>query len=174
MATDLAYLLETRLPHLSKGQAKIARAVLSDYDKTAYMTAGKLAELVGVSESTVVRFAIALGFDGYPEFQAALQKFVRAHLTPNQRIEVSSARMGSADLFTAVMNGEIEKIKYTAEHIDRAAFDGAVEKAASANRIYVMGVIILGIDLKSGDLASDLLNVFVNKEYGLVLGGGIA
>ena len=140
MAVDIYSLIREKMPTFSKGQKRIASAILEDYDKTAYMTAAKLGQTVGVSESTVVRFATELGFEGYPEFQHAVQEMVRAKLTPNQRIEVSSARMGGANLFARVIESEVARLRYTQENLDLQAFSGAVDAINSANRIYIMGV----------------------------------
>ena len=93
MATDISERIRNGYPSFSKGQKKIANAILHDYDKAAYMTAARLGRLVGVSESTVVRFAYELGFEGYAEFQRSVQELVRTKLTPNQRIEVTKQRM---------------------------------------------------------------------------------
>ncbi len=140
MATDISELIKERMSTFSKGQRRIAEAILMDYDKTAYMTAAKLGETAQVSESTVVRFANELGFSGYPEFQHAVQELVRTKLTPNQRIEVSSARIGGGDLLTNVMTHEIDRIRTTMERMDRDAFNHAVEAIVAAKRIYVIGV----------------------------------
>ncbi len=140
MATDISELIREKMPGFSKGQRRIAEAILKDYDKTAYMTAAKLGETANVSESTVVRFANELGFSGYPEFQHAVQELVRTKLTPNQRIEVSSARIGSGDLLAKVMSAEIDRIRYTMERLDRDAFNRAVDAIAAAKRIYIIGV----------------------------------
>ena len=140
MATNIYALIEERMPTFSKGQRRIANAILTDYDKTAYMTAAKLGQAVGVSESTVVRFATELGFEGYPEFQHAVQELVRTKLTPNQRIEVSSARMGGANQFARIMEDEVGRIRYTAENLDHAAFSGAVDAINQAKKVYIMGM----------------------------------
>lgn len=140
MKKDLAALIESEMPNLSKGKKRIAQTILSDYDKVAYMTAAKLSEMVGVSESTVVRFAIDLGFDGYPEFQHAVQELVRAKLTPNQRIRISEERLGGANPIENVMMTDAEKIKYTMHSIDRAAFSSAVDAIVSAENVYIFGV----------------------------------
>ena len=140
MKKDLAALIETEMPNLSKGKKRIAQTILSDYDKVAYMTAAKLSEMVGVSESTVVRFAIDLGFDGYPEFQHAVQELVRAKLTPNQRIRIAEERLGGANPIENVMSSDAEKIKYTMHSIDRAAFSAAVDAIVSAENVYIFGV----------------------------------
>ena len=139
MATDISQRIRNLYSTFSKGQKKIANAILNDYDKAVYMTAAKLGSLVGVSESTVVRFANELGFDGYSEFQRAVQELVRTKLTPNQRIEVTKQRLGSGDILENVMESDINKIRYTLDRIDRATFYQAVEAILSAKNIYVMG-----------------------------------
>ncbi len=139
MATDISKRISDSYHSFSKGQKKIANAILNDYDKAAYMTAAKLGELVGVSESTVVRFANELGFDGYSEFQRSVQELVRTKLTPNQRIEVTKQRMGSGDILENVMESDINKIRYTLDRLDRNAFHKSVDLILSAKNIYVMG-----------------------------------
>ena len=140
MKKDLAALIASVMPELSKGKKRIAQTILSDYDKVAYMTAAKLSEMVGVSESTVVRFAIDLGFNGYPEFQHAVQELVRAKLTPNQRIRIAEERLGGANPIENVMMSDAEKIKYTMHSIDRNAFSAAVDAIVSADNVYIFGV----------------------------------
>ena len=140
MKKDLAALIQSVMPTLSKGKKKIAQTVLSDYDKVAYMTAAKLSEMVGVSESTVVRFAIELGFDGYPEFQHAVQELVRAKLTPNQRIRIAEERLVGVNPIENVMTSDAEKIKYTMHSIDRTAFSAAIDAIVSAENVYIFGV----------------------------------
>ena len=95
MTNDIAALIEAKMPTLSKGQKRISNVIIQSYEKTAYMTAAKLGEAAGVSESTVVRFAGALGYEGYSELQRAVQELVRTRLTPNQRIEITKKRIGS-------------------------------------------------------------------------------
>ena len=109
MGSNISDIIRQKLPTFSKGQKRIAQAILDDYEKTAYMTAARLGQAVGVSESTVVRFANELGFDGYPEFQRAVQELVRTKLTPNQRIEVTRARVMNGDYLTCVLNGDMER-----------------------------------------------------------------
>lgn len=140
MGTNISDLLKQNMPGFSKGQKRIAQAILDDYEKTAYMTAARLGQTVGVSESTVVRFANELGFEGYPEFQRAVQELVRTKLTPNQRIEVTRARVTNGDYLTCVLNGDIERIRHTLERIDRNAFLQAVDAVDHARRIYIFGV----------------------------------
>lgn len=140
MSNTIAEIIEERMPTFSKGQKRIAQAILTDYERTAYMTAARLGETAHVSESTVVRFAIELGFDGYPEFQHAVQELVRTRLTPNQRIVVAQARVRNGDYLKSVMNSDIDRIRHTLEEIDRAAFENAVKAVNSARRVYIIGV----------------------------------
>ncbi len=140
MKKDITSIIESMLPKLSKGQKRIANAILKNYDRAAYMTAAKLGELVGVSESTVVRFAIELGYNGYPEMQKAVQELVRTKLTPNQRIEVTNLRYGEGDLLDNILYADMNKIKYTLENINREAFHSAVDDLLGAKNIYIVGV----------------------------------
>ena len=140
MHNDLIHLLEEKMPSFSKGQKLIAQYLINSYDKAAYMTAARLGALVGVSESTVVRFAIELGFEGYPEFQHALQEIVRTRLTAAQRMEVTNSLIGDGDILSKVLMGDAEKIKRTLEDIDASAFEEAVQILAGAKNIYILGV----------------------------------
>lgn len=137
MATDISQRINKMYSTFSKGQKKIANAIINDYDKVAYMTAAKLGILVGVSESTVVRFANELGFEGYSEFQRAIQELVRTKLTPNQRIEVTKQRMGTGDILENVMESDISKIRYTLDRINRDTFNKSVDLILSA-KIYTL------------------------------------
>lgn len=139
MAADISERIRAVYSTLSKGQKKIANAVLNDYDKVAFLTAARLGDMVGVSESTVVRFADELGFEGYSQFQLAVQELVRIRLTPNQRIEVTKQRIGRGDIIDNVMNSDINKIRYTLENLDRQAFSHAVDAILSARNIYITG-----------------------------------
>lgn len=139
MATDISKRIAEAASTFSKGQKKIAHAILNEYDKVAYMTAAKLGAFVGVSESTVVRFANELGFDGYSDFQRAVQELVRTKLTPNQRIEVTKNRLGTSDVLATVMESDMNKIRYTLESINRDTFYSAVNSILEAKHIYVMG-----------------------------------
>lgn len=140
MSRDISVLIRNGMPGFSKGKRRIADAILHSYDRAAYMTASRLAEMVGVSESTVVRFANELGFDGYPEFQRAVQELVKTKLTPNQRIDITEQRIGEANPIEKVMHSDIEKIRYTLESIDRETFSAAVDAIVSARNIYIFGV----------------------------------
>ncbi len=132
-------IITEKMSGFSKGQKRIANAILQSYEKTAYMTAAKLGEFCEVSESTVVRFAGELGYEGYPEMQKAVQELVRTKLTPNQRIEVTNLRFGDADVLSSMLTADMEKIKYTLEHTDREAFRQAVTALLGARNIYIYG-----------------------------------
>ncbi|MBE6578045.1 MAG: MurR/RpiR family transcriptional regulator [Ruminococcaceae bacterium] len=140
MKRNLLKEIEERMPGFSKGQKLISGYILENYDKAAYMTAAKLGAIVKVSESTVVRFAIELGFEGYPEFQHSLQEIVRTKLTSFQRIEVTNNLIGDGDVLTKVLNSDQDKIKHTLEEIDRKAFEDAVQRLVEADNIYVLGM----------------------------------
>ena len=139
MKANLLKQIEERIPTFSKGQKLISNYILENYDKAAYMTASKLGKTVNVSESTVVRFAIELGYEGYPEFQKALQEIVRTRLTSFQRIEVTNNLIGNSDVLTKVLLADSDKIKQTLETIDREAFNAAVDHIVSAKTIYILG-----------------------------------
>jgi DNA-binding MurR/RpiR family transcriptional regulator len=139
MKNDISEIMRENYAKMSKSHKKIADFILKSYDWAAYMTATKLAVSAGVSESTVVRFAIELGYEGYPEFQRALQDMARTNLTPNQRIALTIMRIGDSSVVERVMNSDIDKIKYTLEHISNADFDGAVDAITEARRIYIIG-----------------------------------
>lgn len=140
MNQDILALIQENMNTFSKGQKRIAAFILDSYDKAAFMTASRLGKKVGVSESTVVRFAAELGYDGYPDMQKSLQKMIRNRLTSVQRIEVTNDRIGDQDLVSMVLQSDMEKIRLTLEELDRSAFDNAVEAIVSAKRIYIIGV----------------------------------
>lgn len=140
MSGDLLNRIEEGIPGFSKGQRRIARYMIEHYEQTAYMTAARLGALVGVSESTVVRFAAELGFDGYPALQRGLQEVIRTRLTSFQRMEVANRMIGEDDVLDKVLLADADKIKHTLESADRAAFRGAVDKLIGARHIYIMGV----------------------------------
>ena len=137
---DLITKIQSELPGFSKGQKQIARFILEHYDKAAFMTASRLGVTVGVSESTVVRFANELGYDGYPHLQRALQEMIRNKLTSVQRMEVAGDRMGGRDVLQTVLHADTDMIRVTLDEIDRDAFQGAVDALMGAKRIYILGV----------------------------------
>lgn len=140
MSKDILSVIQANMGSFSKGQKLIAHFILDSYDKAAFMTASKLGKTVNVSESTVVRFAAELGYDGYPTMQKALQEMIRNKLTSIQRIEVSNDRIGNHDILSMVMQSDIEKIRMTLEETSRASFDASVDAIVSARRIYILGV----------------------------------
>jgi DNA-binding MurR/RpiR family transcriptional regulator len=125
---------------MSKGQKLLATYITDNYDKAVFLTAAKLGEVVGVSESTVVRFASHLGYKGYPEFQKALEEMVRNKLNSIQRMEVTYGRISQPQILETVLSADAEKIKYTMEHIDHNAFEMAVDTILQAKTIYIVGI----------------------------------
>ena len=140
MSQDFFALLKEKTPGFSKGQRRIAQYIQESYDKAAFMTASKLGKTVGVSESTVVRFATELGYDGYPEMQKAMQEMMVNRLTSVQRIEVTNDRIGGQDVVSAVLQSDMERLRKTSERLDREEFRAAVDALLKARRIYVLGV----------------------------------
>ncbi len=132
--------IKSEMPNMSKGQRRIAEYILTHYEKAAYITASKLGQSSGVSESTVVRFANELGYDGYPDFLYALQTAVGARLTSVQRIEVTDERIGNADVLEKTLNADIAKIKATLEANDSAVFESVIDSIINADNVYIAGV----------------------------------
>ena len=156
--TDILTKIETMMPEFSKGQKAIGRYMLEHYDKAAYLTASKLGAVVHVSESTVVRFAIELGFDGYPELQKSLQELIRTKLTSVQRMEITNDRIGDGEVLTKILSGDIEKIRTTLDRIDAASFDAAVDAIIGAKHIYISG-------MRSASLLSGFLGYYFNLMF---------
>lgn len=139
MAYNIVQRIRNIHQRLSKGHKKIANYVINNYEQAAYMTATRLGAQVGVSESTVVRFASELGYEGYAELQKAIQELVQTRLTPNQRIEFTKRRIGRTDILEKVMQTDIDKIRHTINHLDRDAFYKSVDAILSARTIYIIG-----------------------------------
>jgi len=137
---DLLTELKLKMPELSKGHKKIAAYLIEHFDKAAFLTASKLGKEAGVSESTVVRFANEIGFEGYPQLQRSIQEVSRNMLTAVQRMEVASSIIDEDDVLKKVLHSDIEKIRKTIEEIDKDAFDSAVETITNAKQIYVIGI----------------------------------
>ena len=140
MHQDIMGILQDRMASFSKGQRRIAQYILESYDKAAFMTANRLGKTVGVSESTVVRFAVDLGFDGYPSMQKAMQEMVLNRLTSVQRIEVANDRLGDQDVVSMVIHSDMEKLRQTEELVSREEFRASVSAILKAKRIYILGV----------------------------------
>ena len=140
MNLDLLEQIRARLPQFSKAQKRIAHYILVHYEKAAFMTAARIGSTIGVSESTVVRFAAEVGCDGYPQLQKALQEIIRNRLTSVQRMEITSDQIDRGNVISKVLSMDIERIKHTMEELDTQSFDLAVQKIIHARRIYIIGV----------------------------------
>ncbi len=139
MVTHLLGRIDMKLSSMSKGQKLIAHFIEQHYDQAAFLTASKLGELVGVSESTVVRFATEIGYSGYPELQKAMQEMIKDKLTSVQRIDVTAAKIENNDVLGTVLNQDIQKIRHTIEETSREDFRRAVNSIINAEHIYIYG-----------------------------------
>ncbi len=137
---DLVARMNEQFSTMSKGHKKLANYIALNYDKAVFMTAVKMGEEVGVSESTTVRFATLLGYKGYPEFQKALEKLVQDKLNSIHKIEVASGKMTRQEVLESVLRADAEKIKLTLDTLDRDAFELAIDIILNAKRIYVIGI----------------------------------
>jgi len=137
---ELTNRINERYSTMSKGQKLLATYITDNYDKAVFLTAAKLGETVGVSESTVVRFAAQLGYKGYPQFQKALEEMVRSKLDAVQKMEVTYGRISRSKVLESVLKADIEKLKGTLEKIDQNAFELAVKTILAARRIYIIGI----------------------------------
>lgn len=158
MNKDLLTIIGQMTPQFSKGQRLIAGYIETHFDKAAFMTASKLGTTVGVSESTVVRFASEIGFEGYPELQKALQELIRNKLTTVQRMDVTSDQLESSNVLARVLGKDIEKIRRTLEETSEVDFAGAVESICSARAIYIIGV-------RSSAALSQFLSFYFNHIF---------
>ena len=158
MSSDILKTIHYQLRTFSKGQKLIANYILQSYDKAAFMTASRLGKTVGVSESTVVRFAVELGFDGYPSMQRTLQELVRNKLTSVQRIEVANDRIGNQDVVSTVLQADIDTLRKTSETLDRREMNESVELILQAKRIYIIGV-------RSSTAIADFLNFYFRNIF---------
>lgn len=139
MNSQLSERIRSKSAGFSKGQRAIARYIQENPDRVAFMTASKLGATVGVSESTVVRFATEIGYSGYPALQQAMQEMIRSKLTSVQRLEMTSRNIGPDKLLDAVLDQDIDILKRTKENIDREAFNRAADALVSAKKVYVLG-----------------------------------
>lgn len=152
---DLMRTIQIKFPRLSKGQKLIAEYILKHYDKAAFMTAAKLGISVGVSESTVVRFANELGFSGYPKLQKALQELIKNKLTTVQRIELSNDYVSEETALKGVLKSDIENIRATLEKINHKTFEDVVNSIFGAKKIYIIG-------LRSSTALAEFLGFYLN------------
>ena len=156
--SDVLSKLENQAKRFSKGQRRIAEFILASYDKAAFMTASRLGSTVGVSESTVVRFAMDLGYDGYPQMQKALQELVLNNLTSVQRMGVTNDRMDKKDILAEVLHGDAEKVRKTGEYISPVAFQNSVQAILKAKRIYLLGV-------RSASALANFMGYYLNYMF---------
>lgn len=152
---NLTSRINRHIDTMSKGQKKLAGFILANYDRAVFMTAAKMGKTVGVSESTVVRFATLLEYKGYPEFQKAMESLVQEKLNSIERIEVASGKMSRQEVLETVLKADAERIKLTLDNIDRKAFETAVDWLLDARRIYVVGV-------RSCTALADFLGFYLN------------
>ena len=168
MTQDLLQLISNEMMGLSKGQKRIGAFILEHYDNAAFMTAAKLGETVGVSESTVVRFAAELGFEGYPQLQKSLQDIIRNRLTTVQRMEIIDEQLsGGVDVLHRVMSSDADKIRRTQEEIDPKDFDTVIDSIIGAHRIYILG-------LRSSGVLAGFLSFYFNHIFEDVVNVGAA
>ena len=140
MENDLLSVLARGSSKFSKGQRVIAKYILNNYDKAAFMTAGKLGRIVGVSESTVVRFAAELGYDGYPSMRKALQEMIRNRLTSVQRIEVAKSMIDDTDLLKSVIGSDMQNLQATLDILEQDSFNKLIDVIVEAKNIYIVGM----------------------------------
>lgn len=159
---DLMRIIQSKFTRLSKGQKMIADFILKHYDKAAFMTAAKLGQNVGVSESTVVRFAIELGYEGYPELQKSLQELVKTKLTAVQRLEMTNDLVDEENALKSVLKADMENIRTTMEKVNQKTFDAFVESIVGANKVYIIG-------LRSSSALSEFLGFYLNLILNNVL-----
>ena len=152
---DLMRIIQIKFPRLSKGQKLIAEYILKNYDKAAFMTAAKLGVSVGVSESTVVRFANELGFSGYPKLQKELQELIKNKLTTVQRLELTNDYISEENALKGVLKADIENIRATLEKINHKTFEEVVKSIFNAKKIYIIG-------LRSSTALAEFLGFYLN------------
>ncbi len=139
-SNELLNIIKENFDGFSKGQKLLANYILENYDKAVFLTAAKLGETVGVSESTVVRFASQLGYKGYPGFQKSLEELVRNRLNSIQRMEVAYGRIGHEEIIETVLQADIDKIRLTMNQVDKAVFQQAVDLIKNARKVYIVGI----------------------------------
>ena len=152
---DFLSIINEAYPKMSKGHKIIAAYIVDKYDQAVFMTAAKLGEAVGVSESTVVRFATGLGFDGFPEFMKALEEWYKSKVNSVQKIGAKYGRASQSELLTSVLNSDMEKIEDTIENLDVASFEMAVDFILEAKHVYVVG-------LRSCEPLAQFLHFYLN------------
>lgn len=159
---DIITRMNEKFMKMSKGHKAVASYISDHYDQAVFMTAAKLGETVGVSESTVVRFASGLGYDGYPEFQKELESWVKNKLNTVQKIGTKYGKSTQSEILSSVLNADIEKIQDTLVSLDAAAFEAAVDIILEAETVYLVGV-------RSCEPLADFLHFYLNMIRGNVV-----
>lgn len=158
MQNNLLSEIEARMSGFSKSQRYLADFIVNHYEKASFMTAAKLGAAVNVSESTVVRFAIEMGFEGYPEMQKALQNFSKNRLTTLQRLDIASERLAGENVIKNVLTQDMDRIRTTLENISEESFNRSVDKIMRAEKIYIFGA-----------MSSDILSRFLHNYLSLAV-----
>ena len=161
MRKDLFEIIEEQLPHMSKSHKLIAGYIMKSGEIAAYLTATKLGAAIGVSESTVVRFALELGFSGYPEFQNMLRQSLRSKLTAVQRIDVSDNMLSDSNVASGILTADMNNIKESLANLDVISFNQAVDKVCNAKNIFIIGI-------RSSSMLADFLNHYLSYMFGNV------
>jgi len=159
---DILSRISEQYGSMSKSHKAIADLILEHYDQAVFMTAAKMGETLGISESTVVRFADRVGYDGYPKFQKALEECVKGKLSNVQKISAKYGRSSQSEVLTSVITADIEKLQHTIDNLDPAAFESAVENILTAENIYIMG-------LRSNEPLAEFLHFYLNMIRGGVI-----
>lgn len=158
---DIISRINEHYPRMSKSQRVIAAYIEDHYDQAVFMTAAKMGQALGISESTVVRFAASIGYDGYPEFQKGLEEWVKDKINSVQKMGVKYGGSTQSEILTSVMNADMEKIQDTIANLDPAAFETAVDTILEAENIYIIG-------LRSCEPLADFLQFYLNMIRGNV------
>lgn len=159
---DILVRIKDAYPKMSKSHKSIANFILENYDQAVFMTAAKLGDTVGISESTVVRFASSVGCSGYPEFQKKLEECVRNKLNGVQKIDAKYGKSSQSEILNSVLSADIEKIQDTIQNLDVAAFETAVNTLLQAETVYIMG-------LRSNEPLAAFLHFYLNMIRGNVV-----
>lgn len=159
---DILSRINEKYSSMSKSHKTIANFISEHYDQAVFMTAAKLGETLGISESTVVRFASGIGYSGYPEFQKALEECVKGKLSGVQKIGAKYGKSSQSEILTSVISADIEKLQDTIENLDSAAFELAVSTILEADTIYIMG-------LRSNEPLAAFLHFYLHMIRGNVV-----
>ena len=159
---DIITRMNDKYMKMSKGHKAVAAYISDHYEQAVFMTAARLGETVGVSESTVVRFASSLGYGGYPQFQKALEEWVRSKLNSVQKIGAKYGKSSQREILHSVLGADIEKIQDTIVNLDAAAFEAAVDIILEAGTVYLVGV-------RSCEPLADFLHFYLNMIRGNIV-----